>query len=295
MPGLSRLEHVELGVVDLDAGLDFYMRVMGMAELGRQGGTVYLGYGFDDNYDLAIRQGRTGLRHFAVRVDDDEAVVHYAHRLKDVGVETERRNGTEPGQETAVRFALPSGATMELVSVRDRRYHQPTAPVRQVSGDCPVDIHHINLMSVDVNTDAMFLHDVLDFKLSDVKQSQAQFWIQVFSRYGPQHHDVGITMATNHHHHLHHVAWTMTDWDHMRSFIDRLARSGIALELGPSRHVTGSSLFAYFWEPGGNRFELSSQAAVLDPSSPTRYTDADLGDISAWGPLLVPPTFGRGT
>lgn len=296
MPGLGRLEHVEVGVLDLDVALDFYTRVMGLGEISRQDHTVYLGYGYDDNYDLAVVEGRTGLRHFAVRLDDHDAVEYYARRLKDVSVETERRDDIEPGQEEGLRFLLPSGAAMELVNVSDRRYHQPTDPARDdINGDCPVDIHHVNLMSLDVNKDALFLRDVLDFRLSDVKHSQANFWIQVFTRYGNQHHDVGITMTTNRQHHLHHVAWAMTDWDHMRSFIDRMARAGFALELGPSRHVTGSSLFAYFWEPGGNRFELSSQAAVLDATTPTRYTAADLGDISAWGPLLVPPSFGLGT
>jgi catechol 2,3-dioxygenase len=87
----------------------------------------------------------------------------------------------------------------------------------------------------------------------------------------------------------------MTGVEHMKTLIDRIAQAGVGLELGPGRHFTGSSIFSYFWEPGGNRFELSAEVASVDPSAPTVYTDATVEDISAWGSLAVPPSFRRGT
>jgi catechol 2,3-dioxygenase len=293
VPRLGRLEHVEMGVANVDSAVDFYTRVFGLVEIGRQDGTVYLGCGGDENYDLAVVAGGSGLRHFAVRVEDVGTVDHYQRKLEAMGVACERRDASEPGQQTGVRFALPSQAQMELVCVADRGYHRPTRSAAAAHG--PVDLDHVNLLSLDVEEDATFLRDVLDFKLSDVKKSPDGFWIQAFARLGDQHHDVAVTMATSHLEGLHHVAWTMTGLEHMKVLIDRIAQAEVDLELGPGRHFTGSSIFSYFWEPGGNRFELSAEVATVDPSAGTVYTDGTVSDISAWGPLFVPPSFRKGT
>jgi catechol 2,3-dioxygenase len=296
VPRLGRLEHVELGVADADRAVDFYTRVLGLREIAREGDTVYLGCGRDENYDLAVVEDRPGLRHFAVRVEDAAAVEHYQRRLEDGGVRCERRDGSEPGQLTGVRFALPGATQMELVCVRDRRYHRPTRPaLAGAVTHAPLDVDHVNILSLDVEKDAAFLRDLLDFRLSDVKKSPDGFWIQAFTRLGDQHHDVAVTMATTHVQHLHHVAWTVTGIEHMKVLIDRIAEDDVDLELGPGRHFTGSSIFSYFWEPGGNRFELSAEVATVDPSADTVYTDGTVSDISAWGPLFVPPSFRKGT
>jgi catechol 2,3-dioxygenase len=77
MPGVHKFEHAELHVEDLSEALNFYTDVIGLNEMTRQDGTVYLSAGFDENYDVALTEGGTGIAHFAVRVDDQETLNHY--------------------------------------------------------------------------------------------------------------------------------------------------------------------------------------------------------------------------
>ena len=93
MTGLQRIEHAKVHVTDLDRALDFYVDAMGLVEIDRDDGTVYLGCGFDDNFDFAVSEGGTGIEHFAVRATDAAAVDEYENRLDAEGVSVERVDG----------------------------------------------------------------------------------------------------------------------------------------------------------------------------------------------------------
>src|SRR5579871_3593787 len=106
MPKGQRFEHVELRVRDLEGTAAFYRDVVGMSEVARADGVLYLGFGLDENYDVALVEGEPGLLHFAIRLDNDDEVARYERRLREAGIESERRDEAEPNQEAAVRFRL---------------------------------------------------------------------------------------------------------------------------------------------------------------------------------------------
>ena len=191
-PKVQTYEHAEIRVTDLGKALDFYTRVLGLHELAREDGVVYLGCGFDENYDLAVTNGGTGLAHFAMRVDDEEALARYRARLAEAGVRTERRDRAEPGQERAIRFEVPGGLEMELVLVADTRYLESYRPARTPRGIAPLDGDHVNVMSTDVQGMSEFLRDVLDFRWSDVIVMDDGHWAASWVRMSRSHHDVGV-------------------------------------------------------------------------------------------------------
>ncbi|MCW8173575.1 hypothetical protein D8S78_23200 [Natrialba swarupiae] len=126
MSGVKKIEHAVLEVTDLDEAVEFYTDVVGLVELERADDVVYLGCGLDENYDLGLVEGQTGVEHFALRVTAEE-IEEYESRLDDAGVETERVSD-EPGQTDGLRFSLPSDVEMELVTVADSSYHHPVKP-----------------------------------------------------------------------------------------------------------------------------------------------------------------------
>lgn len=294
-PKVQTYEHAEIRVRDLGAALDFYMGVMGLHELAREDGVVYLGCGYDENYDLAVTNGGTGLAHFGVRVDDEEALERYAARLADAGLATHRRDGAEPGQERAIRFEVPGGLQMELVLVADNRYLETYRPARTPRGIAPLDGDHVNVMSTDVKGLSEFFRDVLDFKWSDVIVMEDGHWAASWVRMSGSHHDVGVFGTDDASVTLHHLAWTFSSFDHMKNAADMLAAAGLRLELGMSRHPVGANLYAYFWEPGGNRFEFTCEGAVLDPRTPPRFWEGFKDTLDAWGDPIVPETFRKGS
>lgn len=294
--GIQRFEHAVIRVKDQRRALSFYTEVLGLVEIGRQDGVTYLGCGMDQRYDIGIIEGGTGVEHFAIRVDDEQFLDDLQRNIEHHGIKTERTVGAEPGQGPALSFHLPSGHKMEFVVMEPAPYVRAIAPsLPQRAPHAPLDADHINLMTTDVERVSLFCRDVLGLSISDVTRVHDDLWAAAWLRYGGHHHDLAFLLHDDPSEGLHHFAWAMAGIEHMKIVIDRLAQAGFKVELGPGRHPVGSNLFLYFWEPGGNRFELSSEAAFLDPNTPTRYWSSMSDTLDAWGQVAVPDSFRRGS
>jgi catechol 2,3-dioxygenase len=293
MSGVKKFEHATLRVTDLEAAVEFYTDVLGLVELDRAEGTVYLGCGLDENYDLGLVERGTGLYHFAVRVPADETLSTAESRLSEAGIDVERTGGAEPGQTGGVRFSLPSGVDMELVTVADTDYHHPTESVGDRRRVTPRDVDHVNVMSWDVDRDLAVLTDHLDFRVSDKIVGESGFTIQAWARRGEFHHDVALSTADNVAYTLHHLSFEMEGIDHIKAACDRLTDAGHRLELGPNRHNAGANNFAYLWTPGGNRIELTAEMATVDEGAATgvREIDREENTVSSWGGVEPTPEF----
>lgn len=294
----QRCEHVELKVNDLSKALEFYKDGLGLVELARENGVVYLGCGYDNNYDLAVSEGGTGVVHFAVRVDDEEDLYQYKKRLMNANVSIKEHNGTEPGQVKGIRFELPSGIPMEFVIVEDIEYKNPSKPAyRRNTAAGPTNLDHVNLMTTNVKKETDFFREVLGFNVSDVVDPQMDGnYMMSFMRYHGYHHDVATTITKDPNVTLHHVAWTMNNIEHIKIACDVIVQFGIDVEMGPGRHPVGPNLYAYYMEPGGNRFEFVAEQAYLDPDTPTKYWRSMQDTLESWSKLKKPPsTFIHGT
>jgi len=292
---IQKVAHVEIRVQDLDASLEFHTEVLGLTELGRDNGTVYLGCGVDESYDVALQEGGTGTARIALQVDE-EALATYKGRLQDMGVDADESTDRGPGQTKALRFTAPSGHVFELVTVPDRPvYLQPARPKHaRVRGMSPIDLDHVTLRTQDVKGLVEFLQQALDFKVSDVFEPGPGVWAAAWTRAGEYHHDVAVMMGGPQET-LDHVAFTMDGLDHIKKAADLLAQAEVPLEAGPGRHGIGGNLFAYFWAPGGNRYELSAEMPrTVTPSLPHNVWNDFPKAFSAWG-QMPPESFQGGS
>jgi len=297
-PKAPKFEHAEIRVEDLSKALDFYTNIIGLTEIARDDGVVYLGCGMDKNYDLAVVEGGKGLSHFALRVNDEDELNRLQKNLTDHGVQVVNTDGREPGQEKGIRFDMPNGIEMEFIIVGDDRYVNPARPAYpRTKGFAPLNADHINIMSMNVKRDADFLKDVLGFRFSDIVEPEpgSGYWTAAWTRYGEYHHDVAITTAKNKSETLHHFAWSLGNFEDFKRAADMLSDYGVYMELGPSRHPIGPNLFAYFWEPGGNRFELSAEAAIIDNSTPPNFWRGMEDTLDSWRIIEPPTSFSRGS
>ena len=302
MSGVRRLEHVEIRVRDLPSAASFYEDVLGFVEIDRDDGAVYFGCGLDGNVDLIVVEGGTGLGHFAIRTGE-ESLDEYAARIEEEGVSVIDAGGSVPGQENGIRFDLPSGRlSAAIVDVDDGRYHNPanatslptaTPPHPDRSPIAPIDLSHVTAMSPDIEADVAFLRDVLGLRVSDVGRSPGDDWIMAFLRSGDYHHDVAVFDDPENS--LHHVAWEVEDVSQMIRLMDRVAASGVEFEAGPVRHGPGSNVAAYFKEPGGNRFEITTEVATVPPEATFEYHDVEAVPFSVWGGPAPVEGFREGT
>ncbi|PTQ55801.1 MAG: Catechol 2,3-dioxygenase [Candidatus Carbobacillus altaicus] len=297
--GIQKVAHAHLKVKDLSQALAFYEHVVGLREVHKQGETVYLGLGADDNYDLAIREGGTGVERFAFQVDSEDDLEQYSKALEHRGVKVSTLKTDDPGVTSGISFSLPSGHTMELVIVADRPHYLHPAQTRRArtEGFAPLDVDHITLQVhvPKLKETAEFLRDVLGFYISDIFQPAPDVWGAVWTRVGEYHHDMALIGGENPSETLNHLAWQMDGIEHIKKTLDYLAQYGMPVETGPGRHGVGGNIFAYFWEPGGNRFELSAEMPrVVDRKAEPVVYDFFPKAFSAWG-QLPPESFAKGS
>ena len=204
LPKEHRIEHLELSVEDLDAAVEFYTGVVGLIELAREDGAVHLGCGLDDNWDVAFRQGPTGVEHVAFRVDHEDEIEQTEAKLADHGVATERRDGAEPNQERGLRFELPNGLAVEFVSVADKRYpvlSDPTHPrLRRLQPARPRPRRDPDRRRQE---DVSFFTEVLGWKETEHVELDptSGAWQTSFVRKGSMHHDMTIAQGPARMHH----------------------------------------------------------------------------------------------
>lgn len=292
--GLQKIEHLELFVADVDSTVDFYTDVVGLVEIERTGQAVYLGCGFDGNWDVAFREGPVGVSHVAFRAEDLAEIEATERTLKQHEIATKRTDGADPNQAEAVQWKLDSGLAVEYVLVADKRYHllaDPALPSR--SGFQPVDLDHIAIQVPDVKATSSLFLDVLGWRETEHLEldPKSSAWQSAFIRKGELHHDMAVVVGGAR---MHHWALAMSSIDHLKMAIDVLAAAGTRLELGMSRHRAGGNIFAYFIMPDGHRMELSCEMSVINNDTPPR-TWTDRAGFDAWGGLVPPPEFQIGT
>lgn len=292
--GIFKFVNGTVHVKDLAKSLEFYRDLIGLHEIAKERDTVYLGCGADDTFDIAIKEGGSGVGHLALQVMDEEDLGYYEKKLSSLGVATRRMTDPEPGKKVALRFTAPTNHQMELVLVEDRRHYlHPVVGHKGGRGLGLQDADHITLHAKDVKGLVQFLQEALDFGVSDVFEPVPGVWGSAWTHASDYHHDVAV-IGTTEDTTLHHYAFLVNGIEDMKRASDLLAQAGYKIEVGPGRHSVGGNLFTYFLDPSGNRIELSAEMPRADRSiSPVVWTDFPTA-FSAWG-AFPPESFAKGS
>ncbi|NVK20516.1 MAG: VOC family protein, partial [Methylocystaceae bacterium] len=123
LTGILRPGLIQLRVTDLEKSVEHYVERIGLDEVGRDGGLVYLkGWDEFDHHSVVLRKAETaGMDFFAFKVDSDETLEHYRKRIEDAGVEvTDVAAGDQPGFGPRIAFKIPTGHRIELYAQVER-------------------------------------------------------------------------------------------------------------------------------------------------------------------------------
>jgi catechol 2,3-dioxygenase-like lactoylglutathione lyase family enzyme len=141
----------------------------------------------------------------------------------------------------------PSGLAIDLLATR-----AVTQQRKQSLGIVPRKLGHTALFTPDIRKTVAFYTELLGFRVSD--------WIGdffVFMRCNTDHHTVNF--ITGEQPRLHHIAFELSDWNHVKHACDFLARDDIQLVWGPGRHGPGHNLYTYHVNPDGFTVELFTE------------------------------------
>jgi catechol 2,3-dioxygenase-like lactoylglutathione lyase family enzyme len=153
--------------------------------------------------------------------------------LYDEGIKSGERSDAAPGIPSLLSFRDPNGTAIQIFSrCNDVSERQPA------TGVGPLKLGHVAFFAPDPASISTFYQRVLGFRVSD--------WIDdffVFMRCGPDHHSVNFLRGDVIR--VHHFAFELNDFSHMKNACDLLAQRGIPLVWGPLRFGPGHNVAVF--------------------------------------------------
>lgn len=282
--GILRLSHVDVTVIDLDLAVAYYTEVMGMLVVERDENSVYLKcWDEPDHHSLRLVYApRTGMEQMSFKVEKEDDLSTLENAVAKYGFPVSRiSKGESVGQGESIRFETPSGHVMELVHDIERvgRLNGSINPkpfVEGVPGIAPPRMDHILVTAEEVSEASKFYMDVLGFRLTEQLLDGDGHQVATWMERSHSPHDLAVVSGPNGG--LHHFAYWLDDWDHVRKSADILAYNGISIDVGPTRHGITRGNTIYFFDPLGTRNEVFTGGYRPDPDFPTiTWTEDNIG------------------
>ena len=258
---VTRMGHVTLSTPSLERQIEHYASVLGLSVTAREGDTAWLACP-GDRLSLVLRGGEAaGCTALALQVPQGTALADFAGQLAARGIKAELQSDAAPGTPLRLSFVSPDGLCIEVAP------EGPAAEDRPAEGPIvPRKLGHAAFRVTDPERSVAFFVDALGFRVSDW---MGDFF--AFLRCGPDHHTLNFLRSPAAR--MHHVAFELRDWGHVKEACDTLGARRIPLIWGPGRHTVGHNLYTYHHDADGQIVELFTE---LD-----RMSDEAAG---AWDP-----------
>jgi len=272
--GVLRLAHVDVRTPDLELSTAYYTEVLGLQVSERTDDAVYLKcWDEESHHSLRLRADtRIGMDLFSFRVEKEDDLPELESRLERAGCHVERvSRGAAVGQGESIRFEIPSGQTMELVWDLEKvgnilgKLNPSPVPPPDLPGIAPPRIDHLLINAEEVGEAHAFFKEVLGFRMTEQVLDANGHQLGVWMERSHSPHDVAIVNGPNGA--LHHFAFWLDDWDHVRKAADILAFNGVQIDQGPTRHGVTRGNTIYFFDPLGIRNEVLTGGYWVDPDT----------------------------
>lgn len=305
---VAHLGHVELYSGKFDESLDFFTRVYGLTESGRDDTSVYL-RAYDD-YEFhtlkLTKSDTTGVGHIGYRVASQAALERRVKVIEDAGYGIGWDDG-DLGHGRAYRFQDPFGHTFEVywetnkfVAADDEKSALKNIHQRfHGRGCCPRRLDHLNLLAEDVTKFRDFMVTCLGSRVTEQIQLNngrlGGCWFTVNNK--------TYDLACTEEHgggsgRFHHVTYATDQREDILRAADIFLENDVHIETGPHKHAIQGTFFLYVWEPAGNRVELANAGArlILQPDWETvTWTEDDRKKGQAWGLKTIETFHTHGT
>ncbi|ACM28757.1 glyoxalase [Rhizobium rhizogenes] len=241
---VNRIVYAAFETPDLDGQVDHYTKTMGLTLMDRDSSAAYLSSS-GDRHTVVLRKGaeaRCDALGFQLPQGTD--LGEYAKQIAGHGIQAQRQSDCQPGIKDSLVFVDSKGTKVETF------VEAPIAGIGfQPSGISPNKLGHVAFNAVDVQAAVKFYCEVLGFKVSDW---MGDFF--AFLRCGPDHHTINLVSGAKNK--MHHIAFELRDWTHIRDACDWLATDRIPVIWGPVRHGIGHNISTYHRNADGQIIEL---------------------------------------
>jgi catechol 2,3-dioxygenase len=305
---IAHVGPVELCTPALADSRDFFVRQLGLCEVGRDEDSVYL-HTWDDYQSWTIRlveRDRAGVGRTYLRAASPQAVDRLAAALDAAGIGRGLDHSAR-GLGQVVTFEDPDGHSMGIYWDVER-YRAGTADTPALKNQAAAypgrganvrRLDHVNFLSADIPAAAGFLREVLGARCTEQivadTGAPSAVWFSVCNK---SYDLVHTEDWTGSHGRLHHLAFATDTREEILRAADVCLDAGIHIETGPHKHAIQQTFFLYVWEPGGNRIELCNAGArlVLAPDWATiSWSAQERAKGQAWGLKTIDTFHTHGT
>jgi catechol 2,3-dioxygenase-like lactoylglutathione lyase family enzyme len=300
--------YVVFGVSDPDKTRQF-MTDFGLAPVAWHGDSAYLRGALPAPYVyVAEKSDAPSLKAFGLEVESAEDLER-ATRIEGASA---IRELDRPGGGRVVEVLLPGGLKIELVhgiadaaplpiqaplvineGLRKSRFNAPQRPERVPAQ--VLRLGHAVLGVPDpvaakdwaVRNLGMIVSDAM--LVPGSKDDYIGFFMRCDRGSTPSdHHSLLITQSASPS--VHHIAFEVQDIDTVFMGHEWMKGTKHRPHWGVGRHVLGSQVFDYWWDPDGFRVEHYADGDLYDSSVPATTVEGTHEQLWAWGPA-VPQTF----
>lgn len=255
MIDVKQIGHAAFQTPDLGRAVAYFTEYLGLTEVQRAAKTAYLSCPSDFHSVVLTEGSAAACTKLALLLAPDSDLDAFAAQTKAKGVAVRSKTDAAPDTPKSVCITDPSGLELELLPARSISGKRPDR-----SGVVPRKLGHTAFFTPDIEKTVAFYRDVLGFRVSD--------WIGdffVFMRCNPDHHTVNFLKGPKLG--LHHIAFELNDWNHVKTACDLLFRHKIELVWGPGRHGPGHNIFTYHLNPDGFTIEMFTELDTMSNES----------------------------
>jgi len=251
MGGVKQIGYATFETPDIGRAADYFGQYLGLTEVQRDGKTVYLACP-SDFYSVVLKEGAApAVTRLALQLAPDADLDAFAAELKTKSIAVRRQTDTGPDVPATLTVTDPSGLDIDLMATR-----AVTAKRPHNDGVAPCKLGHTAFFTPDIQATVRFYTEILGFRVSD--------WIGdsfVFMRCNPDHHTVNFLTGPKRG--LHHIAFELNDWNHVKQACDLLPDHNLDLIWGPGRHGPGHNIYTYHLNPDGFTIEMFTELDVM--------------------------------
>lgn len=305
---IAHLGHVEVLTDRFEESLDFFVRVYGLTESGRDADSAYLRAWDDYEFHTLklTRSDTTGVGHIGYRADSAQALERRVAAIEAMGCGIGWTEG-DLGHGPAYRFHDPDGHVFEIYW-ETKRYTPPpeerpalkNVAQRFHARGCAVRrLDHLNLLASDVAEFRDFMIGALGSRVTEQivldTGRLAGCWFTINNKT----YDLACTEDhSGAKGRFHHVTYAADQREDILRAADIFLENGVFIETGPHKHAVQGTFFLYVWEPAGNRVEIANAGArlMLAPDwEPVTWTEAERRKGQAWGLKTIESFHTHGT
>jgi 2,3-dihydroxy-p-cumate/2,3-dihydroxybenzoate 3,4-dioxygenase len=253
MINLHDIRYVRLGTANLDETVRFATTVLGLEQVRKEAGCVYL-RGDDRDHTLVYFAGDPMDHTTAFELESDEDLDAAAALLERNGhaVHLGSRDECEQRRvEAFINLRDPTGNSIDLV-LRPHHSGRRYFPSRDAG---ITSFSHVGLRTTDARRDEAFWTTVSNARVSD--------WIgeAPLLRIDEVHHKIALFPSK--HAGIQHINHQVESIDDIMRSYYMLRERGVRIVFGPGRHPTSGARFLYFEGPDGMTYEYSSGVRMI--------------------------------